>query len=249
MRDPFNQPGRRHGGRETRRALHEHLHDIVGGRFGPPDGPDFPPIPPGFGPGFVGPGFGGPGGFGPGFGFGFGGPRGRGRGRGHRHGPGRARRGNVRAAVLILLAERPMHGYEMIQEISERSGGWWRPSPGSVYPTLQMLADEGLVTTEQEGGSGKRLYSLTEAGAAVAAEQDKTPPWEQAADDVDANDVALREAIATLAAATMQVAAAGNQELRAAAAKVLVDARRQLYLLLADAGAGPVEDTEPDDES
>jgi DNA-binding PadR family transcriptional regulator len=142
-----------------------------------------------------------------------------------------------------------MHGYEMIQEISERSGGCWRPSPGSVYPTLQMLADEGLVTAEQEGGSGKRLYSLTEAGAAVAAEQDKTPPWEQAADDVDANDVALREAIATLAAATMQVAAAGNQELRAAAAKVLVDARRQLYLLLADAGAGPVEDAEPDDES
>jgi DNA-binding PadR family transcriptional regulator len=112
-----------------------------------------------------------------------------------------------------------------------------------------MLADEGLVTTEQEGGSGKRLYSLTEAGAAVAAEQDKTPPWEQAADDVDANDVALREAIATLAAATMQVAAAGNQELRAAAAKVLVDARRQLYLLLADAGAVQDEPPAEDDES
>jgi DNA-binding PadR family transcriptional regulator len=223
-----------------------------GGPFGPPDGPDFPPTPPGFGPGFGfgGPGFGAPGGrggFGP-FPFGFGGPRGRGRGRGHRQSPGRARRGNVRAAVLILLAERPMHGYEMIQEITERSGGWWRPSPGSVYPTLQMLADEGLVTTEQEGGSGKRLYSLTEAGAAVAAEQDKTPPWEQAADDVDANDVALREAIATLAAAAMQVAAAGNQELRAAASKILVDARRQLYLLLADAGA--VQDEPPaEDES
>jgi DNA-binding PadR family transcriptional regulator len=249
MRDPFSERGRRHGSRESRRVHPEHLHDMMAGRFGPPDGPDFPPIPPGFGRGFGFGGPGGPGGFGPGFAFGFGGPRGRGRGRGHRQGPGRARRGNVRAAVLILLAERPMHGYEMIQEISERSGGWWRPSPGSVYPTLQMLADEGLVTTEQEGGSGKRLYSLTEAGAAVAAEQDKTPPWEQAADDVDANDVALREAIATLAAATMQVAAAGNQELRAAAAKVLVDARRQLYLLLADAGAVQDEPPAEDDES
>jgi DNA-binding PadR family transcriptional regulator len=249
MRDSFSERGRRHGSRESRRVHPEHLHDMMAGRFGPPDGPDFPPIPPGFGRGFGFGGPGGPGGFGPGFAFGFGGPRGRGRGRGHRQGPGRARRGNVRAAVLILLAERPMHGYEMIQEISERSGGWWRPSPGSVYPTLQMLADEGLVTTEQEGGSGKRLYSLTEAGAAVAAEQDKTPPWEQAADDVDANDVALREAIATLAAATMQVAAAGNQELRAAAAKVLVDARRQLYLLLADAGAVQDEPPAEDDES
>ncbi|HYS34200.1 MAG TPA: PadR family transcriptional regulator, partial [Pseudonocardiaceae bacterium] len=133
MQDPFNQRGRRHGSRESRRAHPEHMH-MRGGPFGPPDGPDFPPTPPGFGPGFGGPG--GRGGFGPGFPFGFGGPRGRGRGRGHRQGPGRARRGNVRSAVLILLAERPMHGYEMIQEISERSGGWWRPSPGSVYPTL-----------------------------------------------------------------------------------------------------------------
>jgi DNA-binding PadR family transcriptional regulator len=148
--------------------------------------------------------------------------------------------------VLLLLNERPMHGYEMIQEITERSGGWWRPSPGSVYPTLQLLADEGLITTDQQ--SGKRLYSLTDAGKAVAAEQDKTPPWDQATDDVDANDVALREAAATLMAATMQVGAAGSQELRATAVKVLVEARRQLYLLLADAGTEqPPTDAVPSD--
>jgi DNA-binding PadR family transcriptional regulator len=157
----------------------------------------------------------------------------------------------VRSAVLILLAERPMHGYEMIQEISERSHGWWRPSPGSVYPTLQLLADEGLVTTDQDNQSGKRLYALTETGKAEAAKQDSTPPWEQAADDVDPNDVALREALSTLMAATMQLSSAGTPDLRAKAAKLLVETRRQLYLLLADAGTedtAPVEDTVPEDD-
>src|SRR5690625_1622012 len=85
-------------------------------------------------------------GFGPGPGFGFGpGPRGGRRGHGRR-GHGRGRRGDVRAAILLLLAERPMHGYEMIQQIAERSQELWRPSPGSVYPTLQLLTDEGLIT-------------------------------------------------------------------------------------------------------
>jgi DNA-binding PadR family transcriptional regulator len=152
----------------------------------------------------------------------------------------------------MLLAEKPMHGYEIIQEITERSHGWWRPSPGSVYPTLQLLADEGMVTTDQDNQSGKRLYSITETGRAEAAKQDATtPPWEQATDDVDPNDVALREALSTLMAATMQLSAAGTPDLRAKAAKVLLETRRQLYLLLADAGmegTGPVEDTVPDDE-
>ncbi|MGV9572968.1 PadR family transcriptional regulator, partial [Streptomyces nigra] len=95
----------------------------------------------------------GPGGFGgPGFGPGPWGPRGRG-------GPrGRARRGDVRASILALLKDRPMHGYEMIQEIAERSGGAWKPSPGSVYPTLQLLEDEGLIVSESEGG--KKLFAL-----------------------------------------------------------------------------------------
>jgi len=261
MRDPFNQ-GRR-GWDDARRAFKEHLREQMrgvqehGGHFGPPHPPE-PPEPPfpgegrGFGPGFFGPGFGGPGGFGPGFGFGPG--RGRGRGRGHRHStPGRARRGNVRTAVLMLLAERPMHGYEMIQEISERSGGWWRPSPGSVYPTLQMLADEGLVTTDEQSASGKRLYALTEAGQAAAGGLDKTPPWEQMADDIDANHVALRQAATSLAAAVMQIARTGSPEQRTTAVKLLTETRRKIYLLLAEADTEtePVEDTIPDnsDES
>jgi DNA-binding PadR family transcriptional regulator len=157
--------------------------------------------------------------------------------------------------VLLLLTERPMHGYEMIQEIAERSGGLWKPSPGSVYPTLQLLADEGLITTDQENTSGKRLYSLTETGTAEAGKQDATPPWEQAADGIDPTDVALRDALSTLMAATMQVSSTGSSDLRAKASKVLVEARRQLYLLLADAGQddlgtdGPQDDVQDSDES
>src|SRR4249919_1945395 len=90
--------------------------------------------------------------------FGFGGPR-----RGRRGGPGRrARRGDVRVAALALLSERPMHGYEMIQELEERTDGVWRPSPGAVYPALQLLEDQGFVTADAE--AGKRLFSLTDTG-------------------------------------------------------------------------------------
>ncbi len=103
--------------------------------------------------------------------FGTGGGRGRGHGPGRRgHGGRRSRRGDVRAAILALLAEQPRHGYEIIREIGERSGGFWRPSPGSVYPTLQMLADEGLVTSKDE--HGKKLFELTEAGQEAAQAQD-----------------------------------------------------------------------------
>ena len=96
-------------------------------------------------------------------------------------GPGmRARRGDIRAAVLRLLSEQPMHGYQMIQELSARSGGAWSPSAGSVYPTLQLLADEGLVTAEET--AGKKVFSLTEAGiAAVAETADQPAPWDEAA--------------------------------------------------------------------
>ena len=80
----------------------------------------------------------------------------------HRGGRGaRARRGDVRAAVLALLNDQPMHGYEMITEIEERSGGYWRPSAGSIYPTLQLLEDEGLIVGEES--DGKRRFTLTDA--------------------------------------------------------------------------------------
>jgi DNA-binding PadR family transcriptional regulator len=114
------------------------------------------PFGPGFGPGMP-----------PGFPRGFPGPRGRGRGRGRR-----TARGDIRAAVLALVAEQPRHGYEIIQEIAERSGGAWRPSPGSVYPTLQMLEDLGYVTSSQQ--EGKKVYSITEEGRRYLTEQQST---------------------------------------------------------------------------
>ncbi|MCH0566783.1 PadR family transcriptional regulator [Streptomyces sp. MUM 2J] len=173
-----------------------------------------------FGPG--GPGFGGPG-FGPG---GPWGPRGRG-------GPrGRARRGDVRASILALLKDRPMHGYEMIQEIAERSGGAWKPSPGSVYPTLQLLEDEGLIVSEAEGG--KKLFSLTEAGR-TAAEEGPEAPWEEASRGIDweaLHDV--RQAGFGLMEAFGQVWKTGSKEQREKALAVIGEARKKLYLILAD---------------
>ncbi|MET8668719.1 PadR family transcriptional regulator [Streptomyces tendae] len=178
-----------------------------------------------FGPGGPGGGPGGP--FGPGFGHG--GPWG-GRGRG---GPrGRARRGDVRASILALLKDRPMHGYEMIQEIAERSGGAWKPSPGSVYPTLQLLEDEGLIASESEGG--KKLFALTDAGR-TAAEEGPEAPWEEASRGVDweaLNDI--RQAGFGLMEAFGQVWKTGSKEQREKALAVIGDARKKLYLILAD---------------
>ncbi|ELP68034.1 PadR family transcriptional regulator [Streptomyces turgidiscabies] len=179
-----------------------------------------------FGP--FGPGFGGPGGpGGPGFGPG---PWG---GRGGRGGPrGRARRGDVRASILALLKDRPMHGYEMIQEIAERSGGAWKPSPGSVYPTLQLLEDEGLIASESEGG--KKLFALTESGR-TAADEGPDAPWEEAGRGVDweaLNDI--RQAGVGLMEAFGQVWKTGSKEQREKALTVINEARKKLYLILAD---------------
>ncbi|MFE5185741.1 PadR family transcriptional regulator [Streptomyces sp. NPDC056628] len=169
-----------------------------------------------FGPGFGGPGF-GPGPWGP---RGRGGPR------------GRARRGDVRASILALLKDRPMHGYEMIQEIAERSGGAWKPSPGSVYPTLQLLEDEGLIVSESEGG--KKLFSLTEAGR-EAAEAGPEAPWEEASRGVDWEALGeIRQAGFGLMEAFGQVWKTGTKEQREKALAVIGEARKKLYLILAD---------------
>ncbi|MFJ8659332.1 PadR family transcriptional regulator [Streptomyces sp. NPDC093795] len=167
--------------------------------------------------------------FGPGFG---GGPFGGGRGRGGGGGRGRARRGDVRASILALLKDRPMHGYEMIREIGERSDGAWKPSPGSVYPTLQMLEDEGLITSESEGG--KKLFTLTDTGRAEA-EDGPEAPWEEAGRGVDweaLNEV--RQAGFGLMEAFGQVWKTGTPEQRQKAVGVINEARKKLYLILAD---------------
>ncbi|ATW47457.1 PadR family transcriptional regulator [Streptomyces peucetius] len=158
----------------------------------------------------------------------FGGPFGRGRGGGR----GRARRGDVRASILALLRDRPMHGYEMIQEIGERSGGAWKPSPGSVYPTLQMLEDEGLIVSESEGG--KKLFTLTDTGRAEA-ESGPEAPWEEAGRGVDWETVnEIRQAGFGLMEAFGQVWRTGDAEQRRKAVAVINEARKKLYLILAD---------------
>jgi DNA-binding PadR family transcriptional regulator len=150
-------------------------------------------------------------------------------------GGSRMARGDVRTAVLTLLAEKPMHGYQIISEIAERSGGTWKPSAGSVYPTLQLLADEGLITAEEQ--NGRKTYSLTEAGAAVAAEASGSPaPWESTTRDGSRDHArfsALPKAGVDLAAAAAQVGRTGSPEQVQQAIDVLDDARRKLYSILA----------------
>ena len=181
---------------------------------------------PGFGRGPWGPGEGGRG-------HGRGGP---GRGwmpRGFAFGPGRGamvRRGDVRTAILTLLAEEPMHGYQMIQRLGERSGGMWRPSAGSVYPTLQQLEDEGLVAGEER--DGRKVYALTEDGRKVAQESaGNAAPWEMPGAD---EATSLYGQFRPLAAAVAQVSQVGSPETVAKAQAILIAARRSLYRLLAE---------------
>ncbi|MCS5720010.1 PadR family transcriptional regulator [Herbiconiux sp. CPCC 205763] len=146
----------------------------------------------------------------------------------------RVGKGDVRAAVLALLAERPMHGYQIIHEIEERSGGSWKPSPGSVYPTLQLLADEGLIAAEES--NGRKTYALTDAGRAVAASAGATAPWASdstGADDDKGDFAALPKAGFELAQAAAQVGRTGTPEQVKQAVAELEDARRRIYSILA----------------
>jgi DNA-binding PadR family transcriptional regulator len=153
------------------------------------------------------------------------------KGPGGRRGAGRARRGDVRVAVLRLLDESPMHGYQIIQELSERSGGAWNPSAGSVYPTLQLLEDEGLVTSEQS--SGKRVYGLTETGRQAAADAAKqAAPWDEAAESDAGGE--LRSQMPRLGAAVWQIAMTGDDDKISRAASILSEARKKLFAILAE---------------
>lgn len=145
----------------------------------------------------------------------------------------RARRGNVRAAILSLLAERPMHGYEMIQELASRTNGIWRPSAGSIYPTLQLLADEGLV--ESVESEERRRYSLTATGR-KEAEGLGEPPWERFLNEDDASDLSLRDAAFGLGAAVVQVARIGSDAQTAKVRDLLIETRRSVYAVLSDDG-------------
>ena len=138
-------------------------------------------------------------------------------------------RGEVRSAVLLLLVEQPRHGYEIMQELEQRSEGGWQPSPGSIYPTLQQLADEGLVESRPEGG--KNIFTITDTGTAKAAEVE-APPWERLAGD--GSHGGLRAAMGQLAGAARQVGSAGSSEQVEKATEIITDARKAIYRLLAD---------------
>ncbi len=161
------------------------------------------------------------------------------RSRGPRYGRGRggprARRGDVRAAVLALLAERPMHGYEMIKEIEERSGGAWTPSAGSIYPTLQMLEDEGLVRGEES--EGKRRFTLTDEGRTEQEEKaGEVTPWDAVSADAAPEQVQLRMAVGKLHHAVGQVFHAADTEQQKRVRELLDETRRKIYGILAEEG-------------
>ncbi len=153
--------------------------------------------------------------------------------RAHRRGGrGRAPRGDVRTAILLLLEEQPMHGYQLMRAIAERTGNAWTPSPGAVYPTINQLEDEDLVTVTAD--SGRKLVTLTDAGRAQLAEHRDS--WGDPFDGYDPTSSGpdLRRLTHELIEATRQVGRAGSDAQREAAAKILTDARRALYLLLAN---------------
>jgi DNA-binding PadR family transcriptional regulator len=185
------------------------------------------------------------------------GPRGGRGGRGHHRGRGgpfgpwgpgfggrggpRARRGDVRAALLVLLAEEPRNGYGLIQEIESRSEGVWRPSPGSVYPALQLLEDEGLIRSEER--DGRSVLTLTDEGRKHVEENDLGAPWEAVRDEQGQGLHELRDLLMQVGTAAWQVAQAGTEAQVAEARRILGETRRALYRILAEDG----EETKDDD--
>lgn len=224
--------GGRPGGHQPDDPRRERLRHGFGGPGGPREPGD-----PGGGPGWGPFGRGGPFG-GPPFGFP---PFGGGRRGGRRwdwgpfggRGP-KVRRGDVRSAALVLLAEQPRNGYQIIQEIAERSDGYWKPSSGSVYPALQQLEDEGLVEVDTQ--EGRRTFRLTEAGRTYVEEHkaELGAPWEAMKADVDDSSVELHTLLGQVAMAVVQVYQAASPAQLQQARQVLIDARRSMYQILAE---------------
>jgi len=148
----------------------------------------------------------------------------------------KARRGDVRTAVLLLLAEEPRNGYQIMQELEERSGGAWSPSAGSIYPALQLLEDEGLVRSEE--ADGRKLLHLTDAGRKHVAErgEDQPAPWEEMARDVGDDARAIMKVVREVMVAMTQVIQTGSDAQREEARRLLIGLRRDLYLMLAEGG-------------
>jgi DNA-binding PadR family transcriptional regulator len=152
-------------------------------------------------------------------------------------GPGwrtpKARRGDVRAAILSVVADRSMNGYQIIQEIAERSGGVWKPSPGSVYPTLQQLEDEGLVYVQED--AGRRSFALTDDGQTYVAEHpdELASPWEVMGQHSD-DEAGFKPLVGQVAAAMWQIMAVGSRDQQAKGREALAELRRKLHVILAE---------------
>lgn len=160
---------------------------------------------------------------------GFGGPR-----------RGRRGRGDVRAAILLLLEEEPRNGYGLMQEVEERSAGEWRPSPGSIYPALAQLEDEGLI--EPAHAEQGKAFQLTDAGRAHVEEHRERlgTPW-QAAEGAPEGLRDLKHTVGQLAMAAMQAAQTGDPEILEQVRRTLDDARKAIYRLLAGDGEDDTE--------
>lgn len=162
----------------------------------------------------------------------------------HRRGSGRARPGDVRLALLRLLAEEPRNGYQLIQAIEGRSEGLWRPSPGSVYPTLSQLEDEGLIRSVETEGT--RRFELTDAGREhLDRRADEPDPWQPGADDAESPLTEFAPLVIQIGKATFQVASVGDRAQRNRARALLAETRRALYRILAEDAHEP--DTEEDE--
>ncbi|HEY1012078.1 MAG TPA: PadR family transcriptional regulator, partial [Herpetosiphonaceae bacterium] len=174
-------------------------------------------------------------GFGPPGGFGFGGPDGFDFGRGGGPGRQRARRGDIKFALLALIAEQPRHGYDLIKALEERYAGFYRPSPGSVYPTLQLLEDEGHVTSVAE--AGKRIYEITEAGRAFLAQHEaevrEAAGGHRRQGRHREERVSLRQQVMALMASVQQVARHGTGEQIGQVRAIVENATKAVYAVLA----------------
>jgi DNA-binding PadR family transcriptional regulator len=154
---------------------------------------------------------------------------------GHSGGPrSKVRRGDVRMAIVDVLAVEPMNGYQVIQQIAERSSGEWKPSPGSVYPTLQQLQDEGLI--QEQGEGGRRTFELTDDGRAyVESHLDELAATWRAFDEGEPDPDDLRPVIGQVMGACWQVAVTGTMPQQAEAMQILRDTKQRLFRLLAEA--------------
>jgi DNA-binding PadR family transcriptional regulator len=134
---------------------------------------------------------------------------------------------------LLLLADEPRNGYAIMQAIEERSGGVWRPSPGSVYPALSQLEDEGLVQAEERDGG--RVFRLTDAGRAYVDEHraELAARWDLVNDSIDDRVVDMMHGLRELAAAAAQLSRVGTPDQIAEAARLIEASRRSIYRMLA----------------